>query len=224
MEVWDLLFTSIRKRALSGWFAHNYSEEFSSLLKLQMFLFFYEAISKFENNDSEFHSLKGYVNGPVFSDVYKDYMHQKVEFVNNAKEAYILKKDLINENIAMFSGFLVKILNEKELSKLIHELNIWKVKDNEIQSGGKYISLSEQDLDKEDQEFLISLKSMYSTEYIESVKVKVINGKSFILHKDDVHKLTDEQQRIFITLADDDGLGNPVYISISEDGFVLFDW
>ena len=124
----------------------------------------------------------------------------------------------------MFSGFLVKILNEKELSSLTHELNIWKKKEKDIQSGGTYISLSEQDLDEEDQEFLLSLKSMYSTEYIESVKVMVFNGKSFIFDKADLHKLTYEQERLLINLADDDSIGNPLYVSVSEDGMVLVDW
>lgn len=219
-----MLFSSIRKRTISGWLAHNYLEEFSSLFKLQTFLFFYEAISKIENNDAEFYSLKGNVNGTYFSDVQKDYTSHKDEFVQNAKEAYTLSKELVNENIAMFSGFLVKILNEKELSKLTHELNIWKRKGKEIQSEGINISLSEQDLDEDDQEFLLSLRSMYTTEYVESVQVMGINGKSFILNKDDVHKITHEQERLLINLSDDDNIGNPLYVSISEDGLVLVDW
>ena len=120
------MFSGIRKRAISGWLAHHYSEEFSSLFKLQTFLFLYEVLSKIENNDAEFYSLKGDVNGTCFSDVQKDYTSQKDEFVQNVMEAYILNKDLVNEDIAIFSGFFVKILNEKELSLLTHELNIWK--------------------------------------------------------------------------------------------------
>lgn len=93
-----------------------------------------------------------------------------------------------------------------------------------MQCSGTYISLSEQDLDEEDQEFLLSLKSMYTSEYIQSVNVMVINGKSFILSKDDLQKLTYEQENLLRSLADDDSIGNPLFAFITEDGMVLVDW
>lgn len=219
-----MLNSGLRKRALSGWLQKYQSEEYSSSLKLQKFLFLYESYSKIEGDQSaDFHSLKGYVNGPVFSDVYGDYTHRKEEFNLSLEEAYELKSDIIDNDRAKFSGFLVKILNENELSDLTHELNIWKAKKREIDAGLKHIPLYETDFNNDDIELLVSLREMYSTQYIDSVEIINIGNKSFIINKSDVSRLTTEQESIFINLANDETLENPVYITISDDGVVLVD-
>ncbi|MDF1997583.1 hypothetical protein [Peribacillus frigoritolerans] len=223
MEVNVMLFSNTRKRVMSGWLKMHHRQEFGSALKLQKFLFFYEALSKIENENSDFRTLKGYVNGPVFSDVYGDYTYRYDEFADNIEDAYELNPQILNEDRAKFSGFLVNILNEGELSDITHELNIWSVKKEQIDRGVKHIPLVEEDLNENDADLLLSLKEMYSTEYIDSVKVIEVSGKSFIIKHSDVEKLTTEQESVFITLADDDSLENPVYVSVSEDGVVLVD-
>jgi len=218
-----LLYSGERKRALSGWLKKNHEEEFFSSLKLQKFLFFYEALTKVEGEQSDFSSLKGYINGPVFSDIYGDYTYRKDEFSNDVETTYLEKTDIVNENRAKFSGFLVKILNENELSEITHELNIWKSKIGDIERGVRQIPLSENDFTEDDADLLVSLRDMYSSDYIDSVRVIQISGKSFVINKTDIEKLTDDQEKVFISLANEDSLENPVYVSVSEDGVVLVD-
>ncbi|MCZ8512424.1 hypothetical protein O9H85_08250 [Paenibacillus filicis] len=218
-----MLYCSNRKRAISGWLKQNQIREFYSSLKLQKFLFFYEALSKVENDTSEFRALKGYANGPVFSDVYGDYTYQYDEFSSNVDSIYQMNPETINEDRAKFVGFLVKILSESELSEITHELNIWSTKEDDINRGVKQVPLREEDLNEDDSDLLRSLRNMYSIEYIDSVEVIQISGKSFIIKKTDIPKLTDEQKSVFITLANNQELENPVYISVSDDGVVLVD-
>lgn len=217
------MLSNLRKQALSGWLKINYSSEFSSSLKLQKFLFLYEAYSKIEGDSSDFRTLKGYVNGPVFSDVYGDYTYRKDEYIQVVENVFNEEVIEIDEERAKFVGFLVKILNENELSDLTHELNIWKAKEEDIKRGRRHIALDERDLTQGDVDLLASLRDMYPIHYIDSVHVIQISGKSFIINKEDIPKLSREQKEVFITLANDESLENPVYISVSEDGVVLVD-
>lgn len=217
------MYSSIRKRALSGWLKKYHEKEFFLPLKLQKFLFFYEALSKIEKDIVEFNKLKGYINGPVFSDVYGDYFHRRDDFINEVENDYNDNIKSVNNARAKFAGFLISILNEDELSNFTHEFNIWKAKENDIKSGVRDVSLYEKDFNEKDAELLTSMKNMYPIDYIDSVKVIEISGKSFILNKEDIPKLTDESEYVFISLANESSLQNPVYISISDDGVVLVD-
>jgi hypothetical protein len=218
-----MLISSKRKRAISGWLRKHYPQGFWSSLKLQKFLFFYEALSKIEGDTAEFRSLKGYVNGPVFGDVYGDYTYRMDEFLIDVETTYEENIEIVNEDRAKFAAFLVKILNEDELSDLTHELNIWNTKKHIIENGGKHVPLLEEDLNQEDVNLLISLREMYPTEYIDSVEVIEVSGKSFVINKEDYSKLTEEQKSTFYLLASQDNLDNPVYVSLSEDGVLLID-
>ena len=217
------MYSSIRKRALSGWLKKYHEKEFFLSLKLQKFLFFYETLSKMENDVVEFSKLKGYINGPVFSDVYGDYIHERDNFINQVEKDFNNNTELVNITRAKFAGFLISILNEDDLSRFTHEFNIWRVKENDINHGVKNVSLHEKDFSEKDAELLTSIKNMYPINYIDSVKVIEISGKSFIIDKEDMLKLTDESESVFISLANESTLQNPVYISISDDGVVLVD-
>ena len=72
-----MLFSSDRKLSLSGWLQENNTLSYFSPLRLQKFLFFYEAFSKADGDYSDFSHLKGYKRGPVFSQVWGD--TQKIE-------------------------------------------------------------------------------------------------------------------------------------------------
>lgn len=218
-----MLSSSIRKKALSGWLKKYHEKEFVLPLKFQKFLFFYEALSKIEKDDSEFKKLKGYINGPVFSDVYGDYTYEKDDFYKEVKETYNKNVKLVNTDRAKLAGFLVSILNDNELSKLTHEFNIWKAKEKDITPLTQNVTLNEKDFNKKDAELLRTVKNMYPADYIDSVEVYEISGKSFILNKKDIKKLNDKSKYIFISLANESSLQNPVYISISDDGVVLVD-
>lgn len=218
-----MLNSSTRKKALSGWLKKYHEKEFLSPLKLQKFLFFYEALSKTEKENSEFKKLRGYTNGPVFSDVYGDYTYEKDDFYKEVKQTYTKNKKLVNDDRAKLAGFLVRTLNDDELSKFTHKFNIWKAKEKDITPLVKNVPLKEKDFNEKDAELLRSMKNMYPTDYIDSVEVYEISGKSFILNKKDISRLNNKSKYIFISLADESSLQNPVYISISDDGVVLVD-
>lgn len=218
-----MLTSNERKMALSGWLKDNYKEGFFSSLKLQKFLFFYETLSKVDGDEADFSYLKGYENGPVFSDVYGDYYYRKETFFLEAERRYYDKPDLVDEERAKFSRFLVNILTEEELSDLTHEFNIWKSKESEIRSGKRHVQLREVDLNQNDTELLEALRDMYSSEFIDSVYVIEISGKSFIINKSDLPYISEEQQNALLTLSNDESLDNPVYINFSEDGVILID-
>ena len=218
-----MLNSSIRKKVLSGWLKKYHEKEFFSPLKLQKFLFFYETLSKVEDDTVEFKKLRGYINGPVFSDVYGDYTYEENDFYNEVQQTYTKNKKLVNVDRAKLAAFLVSTLNDYELSKFTHKFNIWKAKEKYITPLVKNVPLNEKDFNKEDAELLSSIKNMYPTDYIDSVEVYEISGKSFILNKKDISKLNNKSKYIFISLANESSLQNPVYISISDDGVVLVD-
>lgn len=217
------LNSGLRKRAIGGWLKDNYRRGFASGLKLQKFLFFYETLSKIEGDKADFSYLRGYKNGPVFSDVYGDYFYRKEEFIKGVDEAYKFKPDLVNEKRAKFASFLVNILNEEELSELTHELNIWKSKEKEINSNIRQVTLEEKDLTNDDIDLINSLRETYSDEYIASVEVIEIANKSFIIKKEDISRMNEDQKNALITLSSNDDLDNPVYVTLSEDGVLLVD-
>jgi hypothetical protein len=219
----EMTNSSFRKKAVSGWLKQHHTEDFTSALKLQKFLFFYEGLSKIENDLTEFRLLRGYINGPVFSDVYGDYTHEKDEFAYEAEKAYLHRPEVVNEERAKFAGFLVSIMNEHELSGLTHEFNIWRAQEKDIKRGVKNVPLREEDFNEADANLLLSLKKMYPISYIDSVEIIEISGKCFIIDKVDLPKFTEDTWSVFISLANEDSLQNPVYVSVSEEGVVMVD-
>lgn len=220
-----MLWSGINRRACSGWLQKNQPTNFNSDLKLQKFLFLYESIEETLNNNGDFHKLKGYANGPVFSDVYGDCFHERSNFYNNVQEIYDEHSHLVNDKSAKLAGFLVQIMNEDELSLLTHNFNIWKSKETNILRGERNVSLSKTDFNDKDKSLISSFYNAYSDEYIESVTVLEINKKSFVISKSDFKKIIDQDIDIelFIQLSEQEDLLNPVYLSISEDGVILVD-
>lgn len=53
-----MLYSNKRKLSLSGWLQANYMPAYRSPLRLQKFLFMYEAFSKAEGDESDFSRLK----------------------------------------------------------------------------------------------------------------------------------------------------------------------
>jgi hypothetical protein len=214
--------SSLRKKSLSGWLYTNHRTE-SANLKLQKFLFFYECLSKAESDEYEFRLLRGYKKGPVFSDVYGECVYENGSFSDMAETAYKQNPSMVNESRAKFCAFLVKIMTEDELSEFTHIFNIWKVKEPEILAGAQQLPLSEKDLNASDVEKLISLKNLYTDEYIDSVRVYKIYDKTFLIKKSDVCKITTNMKDVFLALAENNDLQNPVYVEISDSGVVLVD-
>ena len=77
-----------RKLALSGWLKENNPREYSTPIKLQKFLLFYELFSKIDGEISDLSHLRGYKIGPVFCDVWGDYTKERYYFDIKATEQY----------------------------------------------------------------------------------------------------------------------------------------
>ncbi|MEM5009236.1 hypothetical protein WKH57_00815 [Niallia taxi] len=217
------LFSTERKTTLSGWLKVHQPEEFNSHLKLQKFLFLYETFCKVSGDEYEYSSLKGYEKGPVFANVYADYKHRNDQFSSEVIEHYEMGASEIDKDKAKSAGFLVKILTDKELSDLTHKFHLWEAKKDEIRSKGYQIPLNENDLDGHDFEIVNKLKSMYSTNYIDSVEVIWFNQKCFVIPNEDYVRLTQEHQNVLMDLSLQDSLTSPVYLELDEEGVLLVD-
>lgn len=121
-----MIYSNERKLSLSGWLKKNNKISYETPLKLQKFLFFYEAFAKISGETPDFTHLRGYKEGPVFSNVWADYTKERVSFNEAVQAAYDKNVENINEKRAKKCSFIVSSLAEEELSDLTHEMNIWK--------------------------------------------------------------------------------------------------
>lgn len=219
-----MLLSNERKQALCGWLMKNNYEEYLSSLKLQKFLFFYEMFCKINNEKADLYDLKGYRNGPIFSGVWQDYTKNKAIFNQKSKDEYESNKNQIKTSFAKESAFLVKILNEQELSDLTHQLNIWSSKEDRIKNGEKNVPLSENDLNTQDIELLHKIENMYPISLIDNSYIEKIGSYSFLFKKEDVNKLDENHIDILNDLIKDGAeLHNPIYVEIDKDGSLLID-
>lgn len=115
-----MVYSNPRKLLLSGWLKQNGNPEYNSPLKLQKFLFFYEAFTKINKGTADFSHLKGCKRGPVFSNVWGDYTYERPAFDDAVEKEYSAPREKIVEEYAKKSQFLVSILSENELSELTH--------------------------------------------------------------------------------------------------------
>lgn len=223
-----VLNSNLRKRVLSGWFKSNYPTCFASPLKLQKFLFLYEAFCKAEALTSDFDRLQGYVNGTVYGTVYGDYMYEHHDFVVSIQDAYSSNKELVNERLAKMAGFIVATRSEKELSELTHEFNIWKEKEPRILSGEKKVELEEKDFNGEDY-ILTQGFIQYAEDYIDENYVVINMGlRYFLLTPEAYGCISPEQMDALYEVSQNtfetDGLQNPIFVELDdEDGGIILE-
>src|SRR5690606_4265848 len=122
----------------------------------------------------------------------------------------------INEDRAKLAGFLVRILNEEELSDLTHELDAWKIHKQSIDRGVKNITMRAEDFSEDDFMLLQTLKEMYPVDLIDNSTIISIMDKNFLLSTNDFNRLTEDQKNAFLLLADEE-LDNPVYVSLTDE-------
>ena len=216
-----MLNSSKRKQALAGWLKTKDPEEFADPLKLQKFLFFYEIVSKVEGQDYELTNLKGYADGPVFSNVYGDYRHNR-EMFNQAIIATLDENEVeINEDIAIFSLFIVQTQTREDLSEITHQLDIWKNKQDMIEWGEWQTSLHESDLSEEDIQYMKRWRRLHPKKFLDTIKVVKTDTKRFVFSKEDYQKLTDIHYDTLHQLDKHEELINPVYVDIDIDEGLL---
>lgn len=218
-----MIYSNKRKLHLSGWLQRNGINEYNSPLKLQKFLFLYEAFAKAEGDSVDFSHLRGYERGPVFSNVWGDYTKDRMEFNYAADQEFEHPQESIDADRAKRSHFIVKTLSERELSELTHKMNIWKCKEGRIKSGEYQVNLDEEDFSESDRNMMVLLASMYPSSMINNSFVIECNNKYFVLKNEDVPQLTEQHCNTLAALSDNVELHNPVYVEIDDGGCLLID-
>lgn len=202
-----------RQLALLKWVYNEYQvqkmRELPNLI-IQKFLFFYECFSKVENDIYSFDGLKGYVNGPVFSEVYGAIRYHKAEL--NREIAQEIDYE-VNVARATKAFFITRSLGN-ELSDFTHDLNIWRSQEPYIKRGYQQIELYDRDFSREDARMCRELLSLYTLDYIQQVKLIEYNGRVFIIDKDE--EIKEEYYDVFFEIANDKTFKNPIYVDIHE--------
>lgn len=218
--------TNIRRLRLSAYLLLSSPQSFFNRLKLQKFLFLYEVFSYSKGNSYDFSYLKGYKNGPVFSDVYgdnawrEDFFSATVTGISEQLKKLTVETE-VDLEIVEKASFFVEVLSKNELSELTHEFDIWKNKEERIMSGESQVVLEEADFSQNDREYALDLFDLYSSSQIQNWEIYKVNGIAFLLEKDQVRFLTDELSEVLfnISLYEEE---NPVFIEI-VDGVIIID-
>lgn len=215
---------------MSGWLYKASKADYSSPLKHQKFLFFYEAMSKVAKDEYEFSGLKGYRHGPVFSAVWGDRAHEAESFLNTANDVYEKHPELIDANRAAVGLFVVQAFTTEELIRITHSMNIWSVKKARIEkalkgNSGKEqkIVLSESDFNEQDSLMVFKMAAAFPREYVDSVRIVNVGSTNYAFPKKDAEKLTPEQYDVLLQLDMEGELENPVYACIDDDGAITVD-
>lgn len=218
-----MVFSNSRKLSLSGWLQENDIVAYNSPLKFQKFLFFYEALSKINNEETDFTKLKGYQRGPVFSQVWGDYTKDRKEFDEKSKTAYNSGDEDVNQTRARRAKMIVNSLSENELSLLTHQFHIWDKKKTRIMGGEQQVELEEQDFDEDDILLTQNLERMFPDEIVDNYVSIVIGDKCFLFSKEDCNRLSAQHFDILTELSKNADLHNPVYVEIEADGRLCLD-
>lgn len=217
-----MIYSDERKLTISGWLKKYDHVSYEIPLKLQKFLFFYESASKVYGNKYDFRKLRGYKNGPVFSQVWGDYTKERPLFDEKATISYDEKKsEFIDSVLANKIDFFIKTCTEEELSGITHSMNIWKSKSDRILSGEYQVDLEEKDFTNNDTELIKNIVSAYSEDFISNSEVLPIKDKIFILPKS--YAISPIQMDVLQELANESSLENPVYVTMDETGRLLID-
>lgn len=217
MTIWS----NERKLALSGWLKRHDYKSFDTPLKLQKFLFFYEGMSKADGDEYDFDKLKGYKNGPVFSQVWGDYTKERTNFENASERVIDEKEDYVNNKRAELIGFFIQTCTPDELSGITHHMNVWESKKDRILSGERQVALEDSDFSENDINMMKTIKNVYPYEMIRNSKVIEIGKNSFIFSKVDAEKLSPGQLDTLHALAENENLDNPVYIEVSGERLLV---
>ena len=191
-----------------------------SNLQLQKFCFFYEMFQLIEDNKYDLSYLRAYANGPVYSNVYGDYTHRKEQFFFDVSSNSPNMDQLCDENLRK-SLFLITTLNNRELSDLTHNLDLWKSKKNRIRAGEQQIPIYERDITDYDKSLLASIRD--GIDASDNYEVVPISDKRFVLDLESFSKLETKHYEVLEQLSQLDELDNPVYIEIDDRGTLLVD-
>ncbi|WP_214819423.1 MULTISPECIES: hypothetical protein [unclassified Exiguobacterium] len=228
----ERLSTSQRRLSILSWLLTNNRPKYFDNLFIQKYLFFYELTSFSEGKDYSFDYMRGYLRGPVFSEVYGDAKYREQLFYRESDKASATRDlFLVDESIARFSSFMVSIFDNHDLSAFTHEFDVWKVKENQIQARtSPQIPLSEDDISQNDLSIIETLREVYNDSYIRSLEILEFSKENqlgnerkliFLITKDDLARLEAENyEQVLNQLINEatmQNIENPVYITFDEE-------
>lgn len=214
-----------KKLSLLGWLQANDKQTYSSPLKQQKFLFFYEAFARAAGETADFDDLYGYANGPVYKTLYEWHRNEPIEFDREASFKFKEFPAWIDDARAELSNFVVKILSEDELSELSHKFSIWQKKQDLIIHGERNVKLCPEDFAEHDINLAEELRSLYPPDLIANSTVINRLGVSFVFPTEDALKLTEEHYDVLCDVAEKGPgpAGNPLFVEVEPDGCLLID-
>ncbi|MBQ9210826.1 MAG: hypothetical protein IJ153_03920 [Clostridia bacterium] len=217
-----MLNSTSRKLALAGWLHVNAPDAYNNSLRLQKFLFLYEALCKAEGKEYEFSHLKGYERGPVFSTVWGDYTKEQEAFNIASRKQFEKLGDKIDAENAIKMAFIVKTSTDNELSELTHQFDIWKKQEPRIVAKEKQVELLDSDFQERDVQLITLLGNMYDVDQIIDSAIVHCNNKYYVFSTEDAKRLTEQHYDDLYKLSDNDDLINPVFTEIDSEGVLTF--
>lgn len=214
-----------KKLALAGWLQKNDEQSYSSSVKLQKFIFLYEAFSSADGEEVDFGDLYGYAHGPVYKTLYETYKNDKTGFNKDAARAYETAPDMVDCVRAKAAGFVIQILTQDELSALSHRFDIWAAKEDRIRRGEHNVKLDADDFGTHDVNLAGELRSLYPLNMIENSVVLQRRDVSFVFAKEDLPRLSEAHYAALGEIAKQGPgpAGNPLFVEIDSDGCMVID-
>lgn len=214
-----------KKMALAGWLQKHDPQSYSSSLKLQKFLFLYEAFSKAAGEEADFEDLYGYSNGPVYKTLYEQYRNEKTAFSLEAAQQYEDSSASINKERVEQIAFIMRALSEEELSEFSHKFNIWASKRDRIDNDERNVKLHAADFNSSDLRLADELGNLFPLSMIRNSTIIQYPKVSFVLSNRDAEKLTSEQREILEAISEKGPgvMGNPLFVEIEPDGCLAID-
>ncbi|MCV3734360.1 hypothetical protein OF375_02110 [Ureaplasma miroungigenitalium] len=188
-------------------------------LKIHKFVFFYMLFAWLIGSEYDFSYLSGYTNGPVFTQIYGDYVY-RYNLLNGCLKQNI-NVCIVSDRCAQKALFLVMTHTNEELKLLTHSFLFWNQQ------------LWSSNLKEDNHSFCIDLlgdkdKKMVSFLYeccldYEIVKIILIREKYFVMLKVGAFELSEPQIKLLETLSMNHLLVNPIYIHQSATGVLIID-
>ncbi|MDC4181934.1 type II toxin-antitoxin system antitoxin SocA domain-containing protein [Mycoplasma bradburyae] len=220
------------QKALSAWWLKR--NKYSSL-KLNKFLFLYEATINSLGEKTNFSNLLGFKNGPVYEYIWNESqdVRKKIarikDFQNDCENVYNNHINDVNEEVAERISFIVESLTENELSEITHEFNIWKNKEKEILNN-PFLKLSKNDFNDNDKKLIKELYDLYPLELVKKSMIINFNKSEFyfIFPRDkyiemfisgELHDFENKLKEIKYNKK----VHNPIFVDIDEEGDIIFD-
>lgn len=210
-----VLYSDEDKFIKLAWLYRRSNTTFSSL-QIQKFLFFYEMFSKINDEEYNIKSLQAWANGPVFSNVYGDYVYDRPTLIEKIENITDDALSVVCDKTASMCQLVIESMTENELSDFTHNFDLWKTHKPEIDEGVKQIPIVNEDISEKDLFIMKELYNYYEKLYDLGYKSIRIADKVFMVSEENADDITGEHAETLDTLSRKDYLENPVFLDIDR--------